>query len=610
MFFLLGIEYLGIEYTDFPVNWLLLAQEENGFQIEFEDQESETENQQADQSTQKQGEIPVNSAGVDEDGEEKQAQQTSTENSERISTGSSSISVGEQNQSRKETSGEQQSYQENSRQETADKEKTGKAEEKTNPYGNTPVFTPYVILGSEDVSGITYQKVGLLGELAFDSLGFPLGIGLNIVIRFNEDGIRKEDWDFSELKTYTNAIRYIRWGRKGIPPFYARIGYLSNVFLGNGVLVRRYTNISNADIQHKVNRVGFESWLELRKGPFSGGFEFFTNSVHPVSWTDVSYTTEPLTVYIPSLGVNGTVELNVEERLTRKDAPFRVIGFRAFVNPLYPFFREGVLSKLELGASCVVDRAPATILTGNKTYAENSGDHYVVVKNVVYESGGNPLYAWGFDWSLPFGVGPVNIRIYSEADYMHVPIWNVPASEKWGIVPIGFVADLPMGFSFSADYRNFGAGFVPYIFDSSYESSRLEGIESGSRRYGFYSALSWAGLRFLKVSLGYQHMFDAGGDLYDALEGRITVDTSNTTTFSSLPVYLQNIKNLEVFYYQRDIDWGLEWWKSLNTRFGASLIYSMGGADLKVSFLGYFDYNLKGELVLKTSFDVSTEIGF
>ncbi len=607
-------EGLVAELRKFPFAGVLLAQE---FEIEFEGNESaqtqqgekersaiQPQEESAEQQEQLQ-EVEGTSSGAPQQSEGGEVTpQTSQESVPQVEK--EEIQAPEESPSTQQeaATGAAGEVEQPSRQ-------SGKtSQKKANPYGNVPVFSPYLILGSEDVSGVTYQKVGLLGELAFDSFGFPLGIGLNIVVRFNEDGIRKEDWDFGQLKTYTNMIRYIRWGRKGIPPVYARIGYLSDVFLGNGVLVRRYTNISSADIEHKVNRIGFESWLNLKLGPFSGGLEFFTNSLHPVSWTDISYSKEPLAVYIPSLGVNGTVELNVEERLTRNDAAFRVIGLRAFVNPLYPLFKEGILSRVELGTSYVVDRAPGVVLSQNKTYAEESGDHYVIVKDIVYESGGSPLYAWGIDWSLPFGAGPVNIRLYSEADYMDVPVWSLPSSEKWGFIPVGFVVDLPRGFSFTADYRNFGSGFVPYVFDSSYESSRLEGIESMQRRQGFYTALSWNGLSFLNVSLTYQHMIGSDAQLYDAMEGRVTVNSANMTSFHSLPTFVQNIKNFEIFYYQRDIDWSFQWWKSLSTRFGASLLYGMGGANLRVTFLGYFDYNMEGDLVLKTSFDVSTEIGF
>lgn len=156
--------------------------------------------------------------------------------------------------------------------------------------------------GAVSVDGKTYFMVALRPEIAME----PLGIGLDLRILWNDDGIRKEDWD--ELRDIANYIRYIRYGKKS-DAFYTRLGILDDTNLGYGLLVRRYSNVISTAFDKT-----FGAETRIDQGMF--GVEGFTN--------DISI--------------------------------FRLYGGRGFFRPLHGSGTP--LSGLEIGVAGVQDRDP------------------------------------------------------------------------------------------------------------------------------------------------------------------------------------------------------------------------------------------------------------
>ncbi len=81
-----------------------------------------------------------------------------------------------------------------------------------------------------------------------------LGVGLEVTLNINKNGIRKEDWAEWD-KALARSIRYIRWGFKG-SPLYLQLGQLTSHDIGTGILVGNYTNISAADLQNGTRKIG------------------------------------------------------------------------------------------------------------------------------------------------------------------------------------------------------------------------------------------------------------------------------------------------------------------------------------------------------------------
>ncbi len=100
-------------------------------------------------------------------------------------------------------------------------------------------------LGITTVDGKLYYRVQLVPEIAI----YKFGVGLDGDILFNQDGIRKEDWNPSSR--WVRVIRYLRWGQKR-DRIYARVGALDAATLGHGFLMSRYSNQAANDADRKL----------------------------------------------------------------------------------------------------------------------------------------------------------------------------------------------------------------------------------------------------------------------------------------------------------------------------------------------------------------------
>lgn len=107
-------------------------------------------------------------------------------------------------------------------------------------------------LGVVMIDGDMYYRVQLAPELAFSKIG----IGLDVDLLFNNDGIRKEDWN--PKSRWVRIIRYARWGQKH-DRVYVRVGALDAATLGHGSIMYRYGNqVNDAD-----RKIGMEFDLDF-----------------------------------------------------------------------------------------------------------------------------------------------------------------------------------------------------------------------------------------------------------------------------------------------------------------------------------------------------------
>lgn len=119
------------------------------------------------------------------------------------------------------------------------------------------------LVGSRMIDGKNYNEIIIQPDISFGKLG----IGLNILARWNEDGFRKKDYDEAG-----NIIRYIRWAEKGAKPLYARLGTLDKATLGHGFILNRY---SNQGTDTSKNILGSEIDVNLK----NKGIETVVNNV-------------------------------------------------------------------------------------------------------------------------------------------------------------------------------------------------------------------------------------------------------------------------------------------------------------------------------------------
>ncbi len=112
-------------------------------------------------------------------------------------------------------------------------------------------------LGVVMIDGDMYYRVQLAPELSFSKIG----LGLDVDLLFNNDGIRKEDWN--PKSRWVRIIRYARWGQKH-DRVYVRLGALDAAILGHGSIMYRYGNqVNDAD-----RKIGMEFDLDFGMAGF------------------------------------------------------------------------------------------------------------------------------------------------------------------------------------------------------------------------------------------------------------------------------------------------------------------------------------------------------
>ncbi|OIO75351.1 MAG: hypothetical protein AUJ85_03265 [Elusimicrobia bacterium CG1_02_37_114] len=127
------------------------------------------------------------------------------------------------------------------------------------------IENPGTKVGATSTEGKTY----FMATLLFDITWRKLGIGLDTPLLWNDDGIRKEDWD--EWQDIANIFSYIRYGKKG-DNFYTKLGVIDDATLGYGFIMRRYRNIGIADYNRKLG-------TECEFKHYRGGVEAIVNDM-------------------------------------------------------------------------------------------------------------------------------------------------------------------------------------------------------------------------------------------------------------------------------------------------------------------------------------------
>ena len=111
-------------------------------------------------------------------------------------------------------------------------------------------------VGATVINGTTYQFFTCRPDISI----WRFGIGLDLSFYFDAEGnLREEDWD--EAADWIEKIYYLRYGQPN-DPLYVRVGNLSPITLGYGLIMQRYTN---AIEWPQVRRVGMQA--EINKSP-------------------------------------------------------------------------------------------------------------------------------------------------------------------------------------------------------------------------------------------------------------------------------------------------------------------------------------------------------
>ncbi|MDX9827008.1 MAG: hypothetical protein RBT73_04620 [Spirochaetia bacterium] len=218
-------------------------------------------------------------------------------------------------------------------------------------------FSAALLLGSDLLPSASdptklesWSKLGLQPDL---SLG-KFGIGLDLTFRFQlypspntPLQIYEPDWipqaGQSVFDVYLPKIMYLRYGLRGIDPFYIKLGSIDDFSLGNGLIVSNYANTS-----------------------FLPGLRIF----------GLQFGLDGLVFKFPYMGI---------EALAGNLARLDVIGGRVFVRPL-AFLGKSLPAKLQVGLTGVMDRDPLA---------------YTDAADLALYSASEAIYVIGADLTLP-----------------------------------------------------------------------------------------------------------------------------------------------------------------------------------------------------------------
>ena len=300
------------------------------------------------------------------------------------------------------------------------------------------------------INGDAYVQLQLQPDIPLGKIG----VGLDLILLYNpyaegaepqilaEDG---ESWD--NPSTWLRLVRYIRYGQP-YDPFHFRFGELDYLTIGHGSIMSGYSNYDRrglrVNLRNSENRFGAETMLN-----------------------DIGNPT--------------------------------IFGGRVFWRPFQREENNNMLTRFELGATYLTDINPD-----------------------FQEVGEEPLSAVGFDVGFPiFETSTFRLDLYDDIAFLNTLSGASAASEElltpltplirgeenltatnlaWGnAVGVGFNFTQAI---FKIEYRIFGDGYIPSVFDYTYESAKslspepdmpqFFGLETITEpRRGFFSQFIW-----------------------------------------------------------------------------------------------------------------------
>ena len=292
------------------------------------------------------------------------------------------------------------------------------------------------------IDGDAYVRLQLQPDIPLGKVG----IGLDLILLYNpyaegdEPQILAEDGEaWDNPSTWLRLIRYVRYAQP-YDPFHFRFGELDYLTIGHGSIMSGYSNYDRRGLR-----------LNLRSPENRSGIETMVNDIG-----------------------NPTI-----------------FGGRAFLRPFQRDENNNLLTRFELGATYLTDINP----------------------NLQAE-GEDPLSAVGLDVGFPiFETSTFRLDIYDDIVFLNTledsdPETEIALTEETNVTTnLAWGNAVGVGFSFTqtlfkVEYRTFGDGYIPSIFDYTYESAKslspepdmpqFLGLEAntGPNR-GIFSQLIW-----------------------------------------------------------------------------------------------------------------------
>tara|TARA_B100002052_G_scaffold263258_1_gene258261 strand:- start:3132 stop:4688 length:1557 start_codon:yes stop_codon:yes gene_type:complete len=426
--------------------------------------------------------------------------------------------------------------------------------------------------GTVSIDGNTYNQISMRPEFNFGNWG----AGFDFYLYIDSNGnIYDDSWNFSSFRngyqTIVDKLKYVRYGYPG-DQFYFKIGTLSDIDLGHGILVEKYSNMMRYP---EIRRVGFQFSSFVANGI---GFEFILS--------DFKYSPSLLATRINypiyanfDIGISVATDVNQNaglDDIDGDDVPDFIDPFPNQDNFWLDTDGDGIPDELDYDADGdgfdwfnYVDDPADTVIFNDQTNLDPDGVITNQQQKITFEDLEESMTGIAVDFTYHINE---NFKLYSEFSKLFSEDYKSPNDESfnagWGMIPLGLKGHYGP-FSFEFEFRKNSENFVYNYWDRMYDLNRsvLDGNEiktKSSQLYkygasqGIYLSGSGSLANFITLGISYQDLVGQAWNDTAGLNGAGALVDANIRNFLSTFAFNTNsipkVKFLNGFYQKSNFN--------------------------------------------------------
>jgi len=482
-------------------------------------------------------------------------------------------------------------------------------------------------IGSATIDGTLYNQLALRPEINLSGIG----IGLDLVVYMDDEGnIRQDEWDFDDNPDLIyDKILYIRYGEKS-SPIWAKYGSIENMTLGQGGLMKGYSNMMEFPTVRRVGintgfnigSIGGEVFLSNIKDFSRGGTIFGLRAQYKIS------DNLPITI-----GLNYISDANMFSAMKDKDGDSFPDVFDDFptdstlwndtdgdgwADPGHGLSVPDSLIDIDADGDNIVDTIDDSVMIKARPFSINDNKASVS--------------AWSFDVSYPLLTSKMlSLTVYTEFNSLMFPevstigessdtLFYRPERSGSGITLPGIRSKLFGLLDLSLEYRSVQGSFVPQFFDQAYDLNRVLSVSQGTSTTiktkdmsifedydnkasssGVYGSANMSILNLLNFNASYASM-KADTLEFNSFNSVLTLNTDNIPKLSVATAFYRRNNDKDPFDFKNP---------SANTVMGYRVGYEMSeGVSLIWEYSEFYRDNGSGELEPVRQTKVETAFSF
>ena len=469
-------------------------------------------------------------------------------------------------------------------------------------------------IGTVTLNGQVYNQLSIRPEIPIGKLG----VGLDIYLYFNDEGMYWDSWDFSSggsaYRTIIDKIYYLRWGQPG-DNLYFMAGALPSVTLGQGILVNNYANIMEYP---QVRQVG----LNLQAKVAGFGIELIHSNFKSATPGVLGIRGSKSILSKLSLGVSFVTDLDQLAGLPDSDGDN------------YPDYYD-LYPDDSLHYDGLADAQDDWEVL--QPYLKDDADFNDWFEDSKYYNDYDPSSAdsdpiSGLALDVTYALNE-KITLYSQVGYLLGEVdtllndnsigYTEETNLGWGLVPIGARAKLgPI--NLLAEYRMGSRRFVFNYWDRAYDvnrvfvdASRVSTRESQLYLYGklngFYAQAEMPVMNLFTLVTGYQNM---QGEKWDKDSKEYKRGETNQTFLSTIAInssLIPRVGKAEAYYQQSNVPNPFDFTPTASTIWGYNLAIEVSSGVMlmyKARTTYISDLENEGEFIPVESIQIETQFIF